>query len=202
MLSAYGLKSKSYILTVGRLEPRKNHVNLLRAYAQLPQPRPKLVIVGQSDFGFEQIFAISKELPQSDVKFLSAVTDDILSVLYRDAALFVYPTWAEGFGMPVVEAMASGVPVVTSNTTCLPEIGGDAVLLAEPSDSSSIADAIMRLLRDGDLRKKLVTSGLQRAEQFNWNVAAQQVRLAYLEMLGRSQREYVSQKTTGNLTSE
>ena len=111
LVEALGLTPGEYLLTVGRLEPRKNHRRLLEAYAKLPQPRPKLAVVGQRDFRFAEILAFKDRLGLGDdVLFLEHVSDAALPALYRHARVFAYPTLAEGFGMPVIEAMASGVP--------------------------------------------------------------------------------------------
>jgi glycosyltransferase involved in cell wall biosynthesis len=177
---AEGLEPGGYLCTVGRLEPRKNHVNLLRAYALLPAPKPPLVIVGQSDFQSDAIFATVKVLGlQRQVRFMDNVPDHGLPALLRHAAVFVYPSFAEGFGMPVAEAMASGVPVVTSSTTSLPEIAGDAALTADPDDPADIARAIGSLLCDPDARMKAVDRGLLRASRFNWRAAAEVLVAAY-----------------------
>ncbi len=171
---AQGLEAGQYLCTVGRLEPRKNHVNLLRAYALLPQPRPPLVIVGQRDAGSDPIFSALHALGhENEVRFLSQVPDHAVPALIRHAAVFVYPSFAEGFGMPVAEAMASGVPVVTSSTTALPEVAGTASLTADPHDPADIARAITALLSDAALHRKTIADGLVQAARFNWHDAAQ-----------------------------
>ncbi len=149
-----GLRASEYILTVGRLEPRKNHLRLLEAYVQLSQPRAPLVIVGKRDFGFNAFLERLRQLGLADdVRVLEDVDDQMLPTLYRNARLFIYASMAEGFGMPVLEAMASGIPVITSNTTSLPEVAGlppdDAALLCDPADAGSICAA----LRQGPVRR-------------------------------------------------
>lgn len=168
-----GLEAGGYLCTIGRLEPRKNHLNLVRAYAQLPQPRPPLVVIGQRDFHSAPIFAAVEELDLAgEVRFLESVSDTDLPHLLRHAAVFAYPSFAEGFGMPVIEALASGVPTVTSNTTALPEVAGDAALMADPHDPADIARAIQRLLQDEFLQQRVRQRGLQQAARFNWDGAA------------------------------
>jgi glycosyltransferase involved in cell wall biosynthesis len=175
-----GIEPGKYVLTVGRLEPRKNHVGLLRAYAALPKPRPRLVITGQRDFGFEQIYAVVAELKLADdVLFLESVEDSMLGALYRHAKVFVYPSFAEGFGMPVVEAMASGVPVVTSATTSLSEIAGDAALTVDPYNISTITDALVRVLDNEPLAHELSDKGIERAKLFSWDVSAARLAARY-----------------------
>jgi len=174
-------------LSVGRLEPRKNRLGLLRALALLPTPRPKLVIAGQRDFGYEKIFQLRDELLlQDDVIFLETASDDLLAALYRNARLFVYPSFAEGFGMPVIEAMASGIPVITSNTTSLPEVAGDAALLVDPHSPEEIRDAMNRVLHDEALAARMREAGIRRAEVFNWDGAA--------DMLADKYRAYFTDK--------
>jgi glycosyltransferase involved in cell wall biosynthesis len=176
-VSALGLAPGAYLCTVGRLEPRKNHVNLLRAYALLPLPRPPLVIIGQRDFSFGAVFEEIERLgldtgPQGELRLLERVDDAALPALLRHALLFVYPSFAEGFGMPVAEAMASGVAVVTSNTTALPEVAGDAALTADPTQPQQMAQAILTLLQDPARRAQAVRRGRLQAARFNWHDAA------------------------------
>lgn len=172
-VKALGLTPGEYLLTVGRLEPRKNHQRLLQAYAMLRTPRPKLAIVGQRDFRFEEILALRDELGLGeDVLFLEDINDAALPVLYRHARLFVYPTLAEGFGMPVIEAMASGVPVITSNSTALPEVAGHAALLIDPYDVNAIAQAMRVVLADYQRAGRMRVDGLVQARGFNWDTEA------------------------------
>lgn len=170
---ALGLVPGAYLLTLGRLEPRKNHVTLLRAYAQLAADAPPLVIVGQRDFHYGAVFDEIKRLQLgARVRVLEDVDDAALPALLRHALLFVYPAFAEGFGMPVAEAMASGVPVITSNTTSLPEVAGAGALLVDPASPELLAQAMARALADADLRGRMVQAGLQHVRQFDWSRAA------------------------------
>ncbi len=171
---ALGLEPGGYLLTVGRLEPRKNHLALIRAYAQLGADAPPLVIVGQRDFGCEPIFdAVAALGLQQRVHFLASVSDSALPAVMRHALLFVYPAFAEGFGMPVVEAMASGVPVVTSNTSALPEVGGNAALYADPHSSTELAARLAQVLADPALRARMREQGLDQVQRFDWAQSAQ-----------------------------
>ncbi|WP_213954181.1 glycosyltransferase family 1 protein [Variovorax sp. dw_954] len=175
-----GLEPGGYLCTVGRLEPRKNHLNLLRAYALLPGPRMPLVIIGQRDFHSEPIFDAVRTLGlEQDVRFMEKVPDHGLPALLRHAAVFVYPTFAEGFGMPVAEAMASGVPVVTSSTTSLPEVAGDAALTADPNFPTAIAAAVSTLLSNPIARSRAIERGIAQAARFNWRASAQVMVAAY-----------------------
>ncbi len=174
---AQGLTPGQYLCTVGRLEPRKNHINLIKAYAQLPQPRLPLLVVGQRDFSFESIFEVVQAHGLGDqVRFLERVGDTELPALIRHCAAFVYPTWAEGFGMPVLEAMACGVSVVTSNNTSLPEVAGDLAWMCDPADPASIARAIGQAVDEPDAaRLKRHAQGLARARSFSWESSAEQL---------------------------
>jgi glycosyltransferase involved in cell wall biosynthesis len=168
-----GLVSGGYILSVGRLEPRKNHETLVRAYASLGPEVPPLAIVGQRDFSYGGVFdAIASLGLEGRVKVLERVDDDTLPALMRHALVFAYPAFAEGFGMPVAEAMASGVPVVTSNTTSLPEVAGAGALLVDPHSADALAAALRQLLGDSALRASLVAAGLAQVHQFDWEQSA------------------------------
>lgn len=183
-LASMGLAHRNYLLTVGRLEPRKNHETLIRAYAQLPADTPRLVIVGQRDFSYDKIFeCVRTHGLQDRVHLLEQVGDDALPMLMRHAKLFVYPAFAEGFGMPVAEALASGVPVITSNTTSLPEVAGDAALFASPMDATELAQVMRRVLADDVLAQTMVTKGLARVKAFDWSASAQVLVSAFQQHL-------------------
>ena len=180
-----GLKTGTYFLTVGRLEPRKNHAALLRAWARLCKPRPRLVIVGQRHFGYNGTLELRRALGlEEDVLFLEDVSDKQLPAVYRNAKAFVYCSWAEGFGMPVLEAMASGIPVISSATTALSEICADAALLVHPGRIDEISDAVCRLDCELGMRRDLSFRGLRRVADFNWDTSADVVRCAYLRYFG------------------
>lgn len=177
-LEALNLQSGNYLLMVGRLEPRKNHLNLLKAYQQLPQPRPRLVIVGQRDFGYDAILEQVNAL-KDDVLLLEKVHDRLLPILYRNAMIFVYPSLAEGFGMPLLEAMASAVPVITSDNTALREVAGNAALVVDPRSPESISAAMQTALNRPDLRKDLAERGVRRAAEYDWDSSAERVLARY-----------------------
>ncbi|MCP5277280.1 MAG: glycosyltransferase family 4 protein [Thiobacillus sp.] len=182
---ARGLSPRNYILSVGRLEPRKNHAMLVRAYKQLGNNAPPLVIVGQRDFSYGELFKEVSRLDLSGQVLIFEDADDReLPALYRNALLFVYPALAEGFGMPPLEALASGVPVVCSNSTSMPEVVGNAGLLVEPNDESALTEAMRKVLGNPSLALRLVSQGLLQSKQFSWQESAHRVRKQYLTQIG------------------
>ena len=182
-IAELGLPRGGYYLSVGRLEPRKNHATLLRAWAQIQAPRPPLVLVGQRHFQYSEVLDLIHTLHlEEDITVLEQVSDASLPAIYRNAKGFIYCSWAEGFGMPVLEAMASGIPVISSASTALSEVCADAALLVNPRDSQEIASTVLSLEVDLDLREKLIMRGLNRVRDFTWEHSAQVVRKAYLDM--------------------
>jgi len=175
-----------YILAVGNLEPRKNLPGLLRAFAQLAPDVPhKLVLVGAEAWLTGEIHATLDRLRLGGrVRMTGFVSDDDLPLWYGAADLFVFPSLYEGFGLPVVEAMACGVPVVTSNVSSLPEVAGDAAVLVDPRDVDAIADGLCRVLTDADLSRRLRQSGRERAARFTWEETAARTVAVYREVAG------------------
>lgn len=172
-VEALGLTPGEYLLTVGRLEPRKNHVTLIEAYARLGPQAPPLAIVGQRDFHYSAALdAITRLGLGERVKLLESVGDAQLPAVMRHARLLAYPSFAEGFGMPVLEAMASGVPVISSQGTSLPEVAGDAAWLLPPESVDALADALRTLLADPQRRTAMIEAGLRQARHFDWHQAA------------------------------
>lgn len=170
--SHYGLPDK-YILFVGTIEPRKNIPFLLKAY-HLAQKRAgvslPLVIVGKRGWMFTDVFKTVEELGIThQVKFLDYLPDIDLPAIYTAAQLFVFLSKYEGFGIPPLEAMACGVPVIVSNTSSLPEVVGDAGILVPPNDLEQAAEAILQVLQDEGLQRHLSAAGIQRAHQFSVN---------------------------------
>jgi len=186
--SRLGLPSE-YLLYVGTLSPRKNLVGLFRAYSLLQQRKedpPPLVVAGAPGWLWEPIMRKVNDLNlQTRVKFCGFVQDDILPALLTGATLFVLPSLYEGFGLPVLEAMACGAPVVTSDRSSLPEVAGDAAVLVDPRSPEAIADGLRRLLDDAAGRRELVRRGLERARAFRWEVTARQTVAVYREALAR-----------------
>jgi glycosyltransferase involved in cell wall biosynthesis len=179
-----GLCCGAYFLTVGRIEPRKNHAAILRAYAQLPGTPPPLVIVGQRDFGYADFEPALRALPGTHrVHVLSDVDDQALPALYRHALALIYPSLAEGFGMPPLEGLASGVPVITSRNTAIPEVMGDAGLLIDPTNITELAQAMQQVRSDASLRASMVAKGIERACEFTWLKSAHSLADAFARHL-------------------
>jgi glycosyltransferase involved in cell wall biosynthesis len=183
-LAPLGLVPGNYILYVGTIEPRKNLVRLVEAYNQVRRmvsaPVPKLVLVGGAGWQFHDVFARIEALDLKNmVVYAGRVSTDLLPALYNGAVLFVYPSLYEGFGLPPLEAMACGVPVVTSNVSSLPEIVGDAGVLVDPTDTQALVATLATLLGDAQRRSDMVARGLARAERFSWTRAAQETLAIY-----------------------
>lgn len=164
-----------YYLYLGTLEPRKNIERIVQAYARSKKPGgPRLVLAGRKGWLYESIFAAVQELGiERDVIFTDYVADADVPLLMSGAKIFLFPSLYEGFGLPPLEAMACGTPVVTASTSSLPEVAGDAALLADPYSVREIAAAIARLEQDEALRQSLIQKGLERAAQFTWEKSAQ-----------------------------
>ncbi len=171
-----------FLLCVGRLEPRKNLERLIRAFARLHSRRApdfRLVLAGQKDYRFESIFREAEKLPSGMVRFLGPVADRDLPALYNLAHGLAFPSLVEGFGMPVLESMACGTPVMASRRGALPEVGGDGVLWVEPEDEDSILHGLEMLCTDRELRTRLTESGLERAANFGWKGTARRTLEVY-----------------------
>jgi glycosyltransferase involved in cell wall biosynthesis len=173
-----------YLLFAGTLEPRKNLTTLLHAYAMLRAEGCgndlKLVVAGRTGWLYADIFDTVKTLAlDEEVIFTGFVDDKDLPDLYRGAQLFVYPSLYEGFGLPILEAMASGVPVITSDVASMPEVAGDAAILVDPHDPKAIAESIAQALAEDRQRQAMIQKGLARVERFTWDSVAQQTLALY-----------------------
>jgi glycosyltransferase involved in cell wall biosynthesis len=182
----YGLP-EHFILYVGTIEPRKNLTALLEAFHYLLATHDlRLVIVGKKGWLYEGFFRRLRELGlEGQVIFTGYVPDEDLPAIYSAADLFVFPSLYEGFGLPVLEAMACGVPVICSNTSSLPEVAGDAAFLVDPADVRALAGAMEQALTDEHLRSELMAKGLERARWFTWEKAAAKTLEVYRGVLGR-----------------
>jgi len=175
-----------YVLYVGTLQPRKNLGRLLEAVALLRKEArrgeaPSLIIAGRKGWLYDPVFQQVERLGlEGEVVFPGYVPQEDLPALLSGARLFVFPSLYEGFGLPVLEAMACGTPVVCSNVSSLPEVAGDAALLVDPLDVEGMAEAMNRLLQDEGLRAELVERGYRQVRRFSWERCARAT-LAVLE---------------------
>jgi glycosyltransferase involved in cell wall biosynthesis len=166
---------------VGSLEPRKNHRRLLEAYARSGSRLP-LVLAGGKGWLMDDFTGTGHP---AGVTLTGYVSDSELEWLYRNCFGFVYPSLFEGFGMPVLEALALGAPVICSNTTSLPEVAGEAALLVDPLDAGAIAAAMVRLASGEIGREVLRTAGLRQARRFSWEASARKLLGVYEECANR-----------------
>jgi glycosyltransferase involved in cell wall biosynthesis len=176
---------RPYLLMVGTLEPRKNHAAALRALARLKAEgaRHRLVIAGGKGWLFEPINRqVSASRLENDVVFAGYVPQADLPALYSGADGVLVPSLYEGFGFPVLEAMACGAPVVASNVSSLPEIAGEAALLVDAEDDAALAAAVQRILRETALAHSLREMGLRRAAEFSWKRCAAETADLYLDI--------------------
>lgn len=182
---AKGLPER-YLFYLGTLEPRKNIPMLLRAYARVrDELGVPLLIGGGKGWNYDEIFATYEQLGlQDDITFLGYVPAEEQPLWYAAALAFVFPARYEGFGMPPLEAMASGTPVITTTATSLPEVVGDAALLVDPNDIDGMAAALRHIVRDEELRAELRERGLRRASQFHWRDLALRALEVYRSVAG------------------
>jgi glycosyltransferase involved in cell wall biosynthesis len=171
------------ILNVGAIQKRKNIARLVEAFEAV-DPSWRLVLIGSSGYGAAEIHArIAASPAAARISVLGYVTAQELAGWYARAGIFAFPSLDEGFGMPVLEAMAAGTPVLTSTRSALPEVAGDAALLADPEDTGALAHALVRLTEDEDLRAQLSQLGLERAKKFTWEKAVEETWKVYTELL-------------------
>lgn len=173
----------SYFLTVATVEPRKNLPTLFDAYTQLKQQLgqncPALVVVGRRGWNCDDILRYMTAI-QENVYFLDHISDQDLVAIYQMATCFIFPSLYEGFGLPVVEAMTAGCPVITTTSSSLPEVAGDAALLVDPLHASEMARSMLRVLQDADLQQSLVAAGRTQAARFSWEETARIYRDVYI----------------------
>lgn len=168
---------QKFILYLGKLEPRKNIVNLIRAFniVQSKMKDTHLVIAGSKGWLYEDIFKEIGESPANNkIIVKDYVPNDLRSYYYALASVFAYPSFFEGFGFPPLEAMACGTPVVVSNRSSLPEVVGKCALMINPGDTNELADALLKILRDKELRITLSERGIIKSREFNWKKTAEE----------------------------
>jgi glycosyltransferase involved in cell wall biosynthesis len=191
--SKYGV-SKHYALAVGTVQPRKNLVTLIEAM-KIVRDRAEgsfqLIVAGARGWKNTKLDETIRHLGLTgeDIRFLGFVPEEDLPMLYSGSCSFVFPSLYEGFGLPLVEAMACGAPVVASNSSSIPEVVGDAALLVPPTQPEAFAEAILRVRSDSDLRNEMIEKGLRRAASFRWDIAARKL----LECMRRT----VAEKRSG-----
>lgn len=187
ILKKYSL-AKKYILYVGTIEPRKNLEGLINAFKMLISDEKyknkyNLVIVGKPGWKYETFIKTLGNLGiQDKVKLIGYIPDEELPAIYKHASLFLYPSIYEGFGLPVLEAMAYGIPVITSNISSLPEIAGDAALLIDPYNYKEIRDGMVDILSTDQLKNQLIKRGKERVKKFSWKNTAEKTLKVYKEV--------------------
>jgi alpha-1,3-rhamnosyl/mannosyltransferase len=180
VLADWGLVPDGYLLFMGTIEPRKNLLRLLQAAELAGNRAGPLVLAGADGWGSDEVARRIQSLRRAGrLTYLGYVPDEARPALINGARGFVYPSLYEGFGLPVLEAMACGVPVLASNVSSLPEVVGSAGLMVDPADVDAIAQGMVRLWEDEALRRELSTRGLQQAAGFSWETTAKQTLKAY-----------------------
>jgi glycosyltransferase involved in cell wall biosynthesis len=180
----YGIGA-NYLLSLGSIQPRKNLTRLIEAYSWLRTARPasqfpQLVIAGKRGWLDDEVFRAAQQHGLNEtVKFIGYVPEEDLPALYSGAMCFVYPSYFEGFGLPVLEAMQCGAPVIAGNQTSLPEVAADAALLFDPFDTRALGEALARVIDHPDYRAELRARGLKRAAEFSWIATARLTLKAY-----------------------
>ena len=192
MRRIYGIEG-DYILSLCSIQPRKNLVRLIEAYSLLRRSHregklPQLVLAGKRGWlDNETRRAAQRQDMSAGIRFTGYVADEHLNALYSAATCFVYPSYFEGFGLPILEAMKCGTPVIAGNRTSIPEVAGQAALLFDPFDVQSLVEALKRVLNDPQYRAMLSAKGLQRASEFSWQTTARLTLAAYEKAAGQVQ---------------
>jgi glycosyltransferase involved in cell wall biosynthesis len=188
-LESLGIR-RPYVLYVGTLEPGKNVERIIQAFDSLADKHPdhELLLAGDRGWLFKGIYEAARRAAAARrIRFLGHVPDEVVPALMRGCDLFVFPSLYEGFGLPPLEAMACGAPVVTSAVSSIPEVVGDAALKVDPGKTAEIASAMDRVLNDAALRADLKARGIERARQFSWRRTAEETRSVYESVLGTPQ---------------
>ncbi|MBS3027308.1 MAG: glycosyltransferase family 4 protein [Dolichospermum sp. DET50] len=172
-----------YILFVSTIEPRKNINTIITAFNLLKQKykiKQQLILIGRKGWNYESIFTAIEASPwKQEIHHLDYLSDELVALFYSKADVFVYPSHYEGFGLPVLEAMTLGAPVITAKTSSLPEVTGNAAILIEPQDSVQLAESILEIISNSQLRQELINKGKERAKLFSWERTAKATLTAY-----------------------
>jgi glycosyltransferase involved in cell wall biosynthesis len=181
----YGIPDGDYFLSLGALQPRKNFTRVISSFLQLVRQQPtadvNLVIVGEKAWKYEELLSSVTNLGELDDRliFTGFIDDDDLSAVYSGAKAFIFVSLYEGFGLPVLEAMQCGTPVIASNVTAVPEVVGDAGLLVDPGDTDELSSAMLLLLQDEQRALELKRRGLRRSSEFSWFACGERTMSAY-----------------------
>ena len=185
------LADKKFIFYTGRAQPHKNLAALIKAFEKIHTQHKDvfLVLAGKHDRSYEKIVGLaSRSKAKDNIIFTGFVSDAELKWLYENARAYVFPSLSEGFGLPGLEAMVHGCPVVSSNATCLPEVYGDAAVYFDPTDPQDIADNILEVISDSKLRDELIDKGHEQAAKFSWRRMAEQTLEVYKQVLGENSK--------------
>ncbi|BAY40813.1 group 1 glycosyl transferase [Nostoc sp. NIES-2111] len=179
--------SKPYLLFVSTIEPRKNINSIVTAFNLLKKKSKiehQLVLIGKKGWSYKPIFAAIENSPwKSEIFHLDYLSDELVALFYARADVFVYPSHYEGFGLPVLEAMTLGAPVIASNTSSIPEVTGDAAILIDPGEPVQLAETILKVISDTQLRQELIFKGKERAKLFSWERTAKETLSAYRTLI-------------------
>ncbi len=174
---------KPYFLFISTLEPRKNILTLIKAFEYLKQNYKiphQLILVGKKGWNYKDILEIINTSQfKEDIQHLDYVSDELVAIFYSQAEAFIYPSFYEGFGLPVLEAMTLGSPVITSDTSSLPEVAGDAALYIDPTDYYQLAQTMLKVVDNSTLKKEMINKGKRQAEKFSWQQTAEKTLNVY-----------------------
>lgn len=175
--------SKPYLLFVSTIEPRKNINNIIIAFNFLKEKykiEHQLILIGKKGWNYKPIFAAIENSPWTNqIHHLNYLSNELVALFYSKADVFVYPSHYEGFGLPVLEAMTLGAPVISSNTSSIPEVTGDAAILVDPNNPIQLGEAILKVISDSQVRQELINKGKARAKLFSWEITAKETLNAY-----------------------
>lgn len=191
--SHFNIKDTPYFIFIGAVHPRKNVLQLLKAFERLKSDlliNHQLIIVGRNAWMNLEVENYMQQMAgKQDVVWIEQIERNQLMSLLKDAFALVFPSLFEGFGIPIIEAMQLGVPVITSNTASMPEVAGDAAITVNPKSTEEIGRAMQHIISDTSLRESLIEKGIKRAELFNWDISAQKMAEVITEVLEKSKRK-------------